>query len=450
MPLKSEGNCEYIELFEGILAGKEPFSGFLSLSGANLLSDERNVFMKRIFSAILALAVIASLASCSGKTNLENRTLENYDEKGFYEVDPVDLTLMEYMAAPIPELLINNGQLNAEDIIYTENGDGTYKAASLDDFELRQENELAVPMYYYEGDDGLRKYPEQFIRYTCGDKYYYSVGDITEDSEYSQTSDGKKMVYKGNDVFLLLYNADDSSLTRIGDTEYDGRNADYFGKGWAIKFAINGDGKYLAFSSNRRTFEEGKSFDTDLWIRNMETGEETILAENVSIYSELYFIGNTLYYKMRDQETDEYSYIGTDVTSGQQITIPWNIGGSYIANVCIVGEKTIYDISAGRTTEFDSSYNNETVLGVLSTDKSKIATLHAADERLYINLTSLSEKSSIVFQLPAEFNENFINFDLIAMDGNKVYLQCATKNGDQGGQYTYYYVIDLTFFLENQ
>ena len=47
-------------------------------------------------------------------------------------------------------------------------------------------------------------------------------------------------------------------------------------------------------------------------------------------------------------------------------------------------------------------------------------------------------------------SENFINFDLIAMDGNKVYLQCATKNGDQGGQYTYYYVIDLTFFLENQ
>lgn len=405
--------------------------------------------MRRIVSVLTALCMLLCFAACQDETQSVERDLSYYDAQGYYDLIPADVGLLQYKAAPIMELLLDYEAVTSADVIFEKKGEA-YVSASPEDYELRQSSELAVPMYYADAADGTRHYPEQFVRYTLGEKYYYSIGALTVDKGYAASADGKQMVYKGADGLLLLYQAEQDTLSFIGQAQYDGRNAEDYGNGWVADFALSASGRYLAFTSNRRTYTDGKSFDMDLWVRDMQSGEERLLAQAISSYSDLYFVGEQVFYCNHDAQNDEYRFIGIDAATGQQIDVAWDSADAYIANGCIIGKSKIYDIADGRTTEFEASLNGKLSTGVLSGDKSTVAVLYAQDEKLYVLTVNLNDDASILYCLPSEFLENFIDFKLIGMQGNCLYLQCKSRNGDESGNYTFYYQVDLSYILENR
>lgn len=406
--------------------------------------------MKKIISILLVIGILFSLTACKESDPNENRVIANYDEQGFYDIEPADVELLEYNAAPILDLLIDREALTAYDVVFKKDQKGKYTEASAEDFELRQLNALDVPKFYFDGPDGLPVYPEQFVQYCANDIYYYSVDSITSNSGTTASDDGKTMVFIGEDGLPLVYDADASTLEVLGDEEFDGRDYVDYGKGWMINFALSGDGKYLAFTSNRRTYSEGMTSQTDIWLHDMKSGEESILKQNVSIYSDLYFENGMVFFCNLDQESGVYNYVGIDPETRQEISVEWNKEYSYIENGCIVGIDKVYEIKEGRTTKFENKIDDKSNTGVLSLDRSSIASLYSIDERLYLNVTDLSNNSSIKYRLPEEFNKYFINFKLVGMDGNVIYLQTMSQNNDKSGTYTVYYTIDLTYILENK
>ena len=402
---------------------------------------------KNMLSLTLVLIIIAALCSCNDGYNIV-RDLSSYERDGYYTVLGNDTKLLEYRDIPIMDLVLSTSGYEAEFVTFDKVIEGKFTKTDSKSYVGQSGSEYDMPRLSKTGADGKNVYPEQFARYTVGDKVYYAVGSLTKCEGYSTSANGKKLLFLASDGTIVMYDDDAKTLTGIGTTEYNGKKSSEFGKSWVIKAAIDPTGRFIAFTSNRRTFDNKGASVTDLWIYDLSKNSEDILLENVTTYGDLFFDGNQIFYCNINGEDMKYSYIGTDITTKKQTAIDWDSSYTNYVDGKIVGQRKMYDIASGTTFDVDSSVNDVTTRGVLSEDGKSVVSLSDKDEQMLLNVVEIEGNKSTKFLLPHDFKMNFVSFSVVGKRDNAVVLFCSFVNDDNSGAYSAYYTIDIGFVNE--
>ncbi len=399
--------------------------------------------MKKLLPLLLILCLLCSCAS-QGKQH----DLSTYEADGYYTVLASDTMLYKYGGAAVPELILSDKALEPQWITFEKATDGSYTRTVAEEYTFSKENQTAA--YRLSKEDGGQKiYPEQFALCELDGKYYYSVDGLTTDDNYSASDDGKTMLLEGSDGRLLRYDAAKDTLTAVGSDSYGATSYTDAANGWIIDFALSGDGRYAAYTSNRRTAEQ-KAPQTDLWLCDLQSGEEKMLAQNVSVFSGLDFDGKQLFYCTigEAEGASSYAYVGLNVTDGSQISIEWDNSHTTVGNGWIAGQNKLYNIAGKKSYTVDSTVNGSARQGILSADAKYTATLYGDEENLYVKLVEVETNQPTVFLLPGDFRNEFLDFHLLDMRDGKLLLQCMLYNMDKSGDFTAYYTVDLSWGLK--
>ncbi|MGI6270076.1 MAG: hypothetical protein ACOYKJ_06045 [Candidatus Howiella sp.] len=401
--------------------------------------------MKKILPLLLILCLLCACAAPE-----KEHDLSTYEANGYYTVLASDTVLYEYGGAAVPELILSDKALEPQWITFEKAADGGYTRTAAEDYTFSKENQTsAYRLFRDDASSGTKVYPEQFALCELDGKYYYSVGGLTVNDGYSASSDGKIMVFEGNDGRLLQYKPEADTLTAVGSDSYGTLSYTDAAKGWIVDFALSEDGRYAAYTSTRRTAAQ-KAPQTDLWLCSLENGEEKLLTENVSVFSGLDFDGTRLFYCTigASEGTSAYTYIGMDVTDGTQLSIDWDNSYTTVKNGWICGQNKVYNIAEQKAYTVDSTVDGSARKGILSEDGKYTVTLYGDEENLYVKVVEVETSQPTVFLLPGDFKNEFLDFHLLDMREGKILLQCMLYNADKSGDFTAYYTVDLSWGLK--
>lgn len=400
--------------------------------------------MKKIIPAIVMILV---LCSCTTTTQTAEHDLSTYDTDGYYQVLGSDTTYIDYQDAAIPDLILSGGDYHASLHAFEINSDDSFSAKDVANYTVYKKSDTSPYRIYRDNDiSGGKYYPDFFIQYSAGDSIYYSVGSVTSDDEYAASADGKTMIFLTNEGLLAKYDADAGTLTAVGSTSYNGQSFSKFDNRWVIKFALDESGRYAAYTTQRRAAGQ-----TDIFVYDFETGTEEMLAQNIAVSGDLSFWGNQLIYRRIDTtgSSTEYDCILTDMSTKTQTIVPWDGNYTTVKNGYIVGQSQVYDIDNSTAYAADSLINGRALKGILSDDGQYVVSVYGDDsDGLFFNVVSIASNTSVKYKLPGDFKSNFSDFIVLDMRGSQVIFQVMTLSGDQSGDNTAYYTIDLGFAMQ--